>query len=120
MARPLRRARHRRLRKHRRRSLPRRERRPSLLPTPEATVAPDTQRVTVHPADVREPIPLALHHLPVAFTFGFFAEHDGLVIVDPTVKEEAVMGSELVVVLNAHNELCAVQKGGGSAVNPPR
>ena len=28
------------------------------------------------------------------------------------------MGSELVVVLNAHNELCAVQKGGGSAVNP--
>lgn len=85
---------------------------------PEATVAPDTQRVTVHPADVREPIPLALHHLPVAFTFGFFAEHDGLVIVDPTVKEEAVMGSELVVVLNAHNELCAVQKGGGSAVNP--
>ena len=117
MARPLRRARHRRLRKHRRRFLAANA---ALLSfrRPEATVAPDTQRVTVHPADVREPIPLALHHLPVAFTFGFFAEHDGLVIVDPTVKEEAVMGSELVVVLNAHNELCAVQKGGGSAVNP--
>ena len=59
---------------------------------PEATVSPDTQRVTVHSADVREPIPLALHHLPVAVTFGFFAEQDGLVVVDPTVNEEMVIG----------------------------
>ena len=64
---------------------------------PEATVNPETQRVTVHPADVREPVPLALHHLPVAITFGFFAEQDGLVIVDPSVKEEMVIGSDLVV-----------------------
>ena len=43
---------------------------------------------------------------------------DGLVIVDPSVKEEMVIGSDLVVVLNAHNELCAIQKGGGCAVAP--
>ena len=79
---------------------------------PEATVSPDTQLITVHPADVREPVPLALHHLPVAITFGFFAEQDGLVIADPTVNEEMVVGSDLVVVLNAHDELCAVQYGG--------
>lgn len=85
---------------------------------PEATVSPDTQLITVHPADVREPVPLALHHLPVAVTFGFFAEQDGLVIADPTVNEEMVVGSDLVVVLNAHDELCAVQYGGECAVNP--
>ena len=85
---------------------------------PEATVSPDTQLITVHPADVREPVPLALHHLPVAITFGYFAEQDGLVIADPTVNEEMVIGSELVVVLNAHDELCAVRFGGEVAVNP--
>ena len=85
---------------------------------PEATVSPDTQLITVHPADVREPVPLALHHLPVAITFGYFAEQDGLVITDPTVNEEMVIGSELVVVLNAHDELCAVRYGGEVAVNP--
>ena len=35
---------------------------------PEATVDPQTQRVVIHPADAREPVPLALHHLPVAVT----------------------------------------------------
>ena len=83
---------------------------------PEATVDPSTQLVTVHPADAREPIPLALHHLPIAVKFGFFAEHEGLLIVDPLVDEEAVMASSLIVVLNAHGELCAVQKGGGVGV----
>jgi exosome complex component RRP45 len=85
---------------------------------PEATVDPQTQRVVIHPADAREPVPLALHHLPVAVTFGFFAESEGLVVMDPSVREEAVLGSDLIVVLNAHGELCALRKGGGCAVDP--
>jgi exosome complex component RRP45 len=85
---------------------------------PEATVSPETRRVVVHSAETREPIPLALRHLPVAVTFGFFEEHDGVLIVDPTIKEETVAGGEMVVVLNAHDELCAVHKGGGCAVAP--
>jgi exosome complex component RRP45 len=85
---------------------------------PEATVDPQTQRVVIHPADAREPVPLALHHLPVAVTFGFFAESEGLVVMDPSVREEAVLGSDLIVVLNAHDELCALRKGGGCAVDP--
>ena len=85
---------------------------------PEATVSPETRRVVVHPAATREPVALALRHLPVAVTFGFFEEHDGLLIVDPTIKEETVSGGEMVVVLNAHDELCAVHKGGGCAVAP--
>jgi exosome complex component RRP45 len=85
---------------------------------PEATVSPETRRVVVHPAATREPVALALRHLPVAVTFGFFEETDGLLILDPTVKEEAVSGGEMVVVLNARDELCAVHKGGGCAVAP--
>ena len=85
---------------------------------PEATVSPETRRVVVHSAATREPVALALRHLPVAVTFGFFEEHDGLLIVDPTIKEETVSGGEMVVVLNAHDELCAVHKGGGCAVAP--
>ena len=54
---------------------------------PEATVNPETQRVTVHPADVREPVPLALHHLPVAITFGFFAEQDGRALHSSSRRE---------------------------------
>ena len=68
-------------------------------------MSPETRRVVVHPAATREPVALALRHLPVAVTFGFFEETDGLLIVDPTVKEEAVSGGEMVVVLNARRAL---------------
>ena len=43
---------------------------------PDVTVGPgetgDVQAVTVHSPDVREPVPLSLHHLPLAVTFAFF------------------------------------------------
>ena len=84
---------------------------------PEATVSNETRQVIIHPATVREPVPLAIRHTPLAVTFGFFEEpNDGLIIMDPTVKEEKVSDGEMVVVLNAHDELCAVHKGGGVGV----
>ena len=43
---------------------------------PDVTVGPgetgDVQAVTVHSPDVREPVPLSIHHLPLAVTFAFF------------------------------------------------
>lgn len=41
---------------------------------PDATVGggPDGQAVTVHSPDVREPLPLSIHHLPVPVSFAFF------------------------------------------------
>lgn len=30
------------------------------------------QAVTVHPPEEREPLPLTIHHLPLAITFGLF------------------------------------------------
>ena len=44
---------------------------------PDASVAPGADgeergAVTLHAPDVREPLPLSLHHLPLAITFGLF------------------------------------------------
>jgi exosome complex component RRP45 len=40
---------------------------------PDCTVGGDnSQDVIIHPPEEREPLPLIIHHLPIAFTFGFF------------------------------------------------
>ena len=39
---------------------------------PDATVDPSTSKVTVHSVDVREPVPLSLHHYPLAVSFALF------------------------------------------------
>eukprot|EP00897_Mesotaenium_endlicherianum_P003395 jgi/Mesen1/3083/ME000183S02134 len=83
---------------------------------PECSVGGDDgQTVTVHPPEVRDPVPLSIHHLPIAVTFAFFNDGDNMVI-DPSLKEEAVMGGRLTFTVNAHGEICAVQKGGGVPV----
>ncbi|CAN6485796.1 unnamed protein product [Victoria cruziana] len=47
---------------------------------PECTLGgEDDQEVIIHPPEVREPIPLTVHHLPIAVTFGFFG--DGEIVV---------------------------------------
>ena len=39
---------------------------------PDATVDASTAAVVVHSPDVREPLPLSLHHTPIAVTFALF------------------------------------------------
>ncbi|BBM97158.1 exosome complex component RRP45 [Marchantia polymorpha subsp. ruderalis] len=75
----------------------------------------DGQEVIVHPPEVREPVSLILHHLPIAVTFAFFADGE-LEALDPSVKEEAVMGGRLTVTVNSQGDVCAIQKGGGVGV----
>ncbi|KAH7277291.1 hypothetical protein KP509_39G044100 [Ceratopteris richardii] len=74
------------------------------------------QEVIIHPPEIREPLPLILHHLPVAVTFAFFGDGD-LVVVDPSYKEELVMKGRLTVTMNVHGDICSVQKGGGVGVS---
>ncbi|CAA6667692.1 unnamed protein product [Spirodela intermedia] len=50
----------------------------------------DAQEVIMHPPEEREPLPLTIHHLPIAVTFGIFNEGNNLMI-DPNHHEEAVM-----------------------------
>ncbi|KAF3668922.1 Protein RRP45A [Capsicum annuum] len=63
---------------------------------------------------VREPLPLIIHHLPIAVTFAFIGEE--LMVIDPTHHEEAVMGGRMSVTLNANGDVCAIQKAGGHGV----
>jgi exosome complex component RRP45 len=65
---------------------------------------------------VREPLALSIHHLPIAVTFGFLGDGD-LLVLDPSLKEELVMGGRLTITINTHGEVCAVQKGGGVGVS---
>ncbi|XP_062173217.1 exosome complex component RRP45A-like [Alnus glutinosa] len=75
----------------------------------------DGQEVIVHPPEVREPLPLIIHHLPIAVTFAFFSNETS-VVIDPTHSEEAVMGGRMTATLNANNDVCAIQKAGGEGV----
>ncbi|KAF8412754.1 hypothetical protein HHK36_000724 [Tetracentron sinense] len=83
---------------------------------PECTLGGENgQEVIVHPPEVKEPLPLIIHHLPVAVTFAFFGDGN-IVVIDPTQNEEAVMGGRMTATLNTNGDVCAVQKAGGEGV----
>ncbi|KAL3620364.1 hypothetical protein CASFOL_035276 [Castilleja foliolosa] len=83
---------------------------------PECTFGgEDGQEVTIHPPEVKEPLPLIVHHLPIAVTFAFIG-NESTVVIDPTHFEEAVMGGRLTATLNTNGDVCAIQKAGGEGV----
>ena len=76
----------------------------------------------------KEPVPLSIHHIPVCVSFGFFDNgysfflfepnlSRNIIIVDPNLKEEAIMDGRMTMTLNSHREICAVQKGGGTPIS---
>lgn len=69
-------------------------------------------KVIVLPIEDKEPLPLSIHHIPVAISFAIF-EDGQIIIVDPNYKEELVMEGKITFTLNSHREICAVQKSGG-------
>ncbi|KAI4354689.1 hypothetical protein L6164_003536 [Bauhinia variegata] len=75
----------------------------------------DGQQVVVHPPEEREPIPLIVHHLPIAVTFGFFS-NENIMVIDPTHHEESVMTGRMTATLNANGDVCAIQKAGGEGI----
>ncbi|CAA7404505.1 unnamed protein product [Spirodela intermedia] len=77
----------------------------------------DAQEVIMHPPEEREPLPLTIHHLPIAVTFGIFNEGNNLMI-DPNHHEEAVMVGRITVIMNSNGEVCAIQKPGGEGLLP--
>ncbi|EEF31262.1 exosome complex component RRP45A [Ricinus communis] len=87
---------------------------------PECTLGgEDGQQVIVHPPEVKEPLPLIVHHLPIAVTFAFFSSEHTMV-VDPTHNEEAVMTGRMTVTVNANGDICSIQKAGGEGVMQSR
>ena len=68
-------------------------------------------------------MPLSIHHIPIAVSFGYFnpPEEDAedgkeVLVVDPSLKEELVMDGRVTLTLNPHQELCGCQKSGGSPI----
>lgn len=70
------------------------------------------------PPQDREPLPLQLHHLPVAVTFALVGPPGNptaspYVLSDPAIQEEAASDGMMTVVVNAQGDICAIQKPGG-------
>ncbi|KAL8487397.1 hypothetical protein ACS0TY_023902 [Phlomoides rotata] len=82
---------------------------------PECSLEEDGQKVIIHKPEVREPLPLIVHHLPIAVTFAFIGS-ESTVVIDPSHFEETVMGGRLTATLNTNGEICAIQKAGGEGV----
>ncbi|XP_076915210.1 exosome complex component RRP45A-like [Bidens hawaiensis] len=89
----------------------------STFRRPECTSGGDDgQELIIHPPDEREPLPLILHHFPIAVTFGFVGQ-ENTVVIDPTHYEAAVMGGSMTATLNTNGDVCAIQKAGGDGVS---
>ncbi|CAG7852324.1 Exosome complex component rrp45 AltName: Full=Ribosomal RNA-processing protein 45 [Serendipita indica DSM 11827] len=103
----------------------------------------DGEEVIVHSPDSRAPLPLAIHHTPICFTFalysyqklsvtkskgtsstteqqsistvpsGSFSTHQTFALLDPILLEETLAHGTLSIALNAQGELCVLQKNGG-------
>ena len=57
------------------------------------TISPETGALEEHPPELREPLPLSLHHLPCTLSFAFFDSAGDLVVLDPSfVEEETALG----------------------------
>lgn len=44
----------------------------------------------------------------------FLYLHSTIMLVDPSLKEELAMDGRITITMNAHREICAVQKAGGA------
>ncbi len=60
-------------------------------------MSPDTGAVEEHAPELREPLPLALHHLPVVVAFAFFEGAGELVVLDPSAVEESAAEGVMTV-----------------------
>ena len=64
---------------------------------PEVTISPETGLLEEHSRELREPLPLSLHHLPVTIAFAFFDDNGELVVLDPSLAEEQTSAGAMLV-----------------------
>lgn len=87
---------------------------------PDVTVT--GKEVRVHSVDEREPVPLPVHHIPLAVSFALFGAgkpyEPDIVVMDPVKKEEIASGGSLSFAFNAQGEVCGVYKAGGLPLQP--
>ncbi|PWN46913.1 putative RRP45-exosome complex exonuclease [Violaceomyces palustris] len=95
--------------------------------------------VRLYSVEERVPVPLAIHHTPLCVTFSLFnldrpskplsgsgqeqEESSGLdygntvSLMDPSLTEEILADSKLVLVLNSQKEICVLDKAGGAPLD---
>ena len=89
---------------------------------PEVSV--EGEKVTVYGLREREPVKLALQHMPFCVSFSLYEEaggkagNDAVVLVDANLSEEQVRDGEVVVSMNRHGEVCQIAKYGGCGIDP--
>lgn len=92
----------------------------ALLHARHPDVSVSGRDVVVHSMDEREPVPLPVHHVPVASTFAVFpageAAGEDVVVLDPTRREEFAAAGAITLAFNAQGEVCAVYKAGGAPI----
>eukprot|EP01006_Ploeotia_vitrea_P019920 TRINITY_DN52174_c0_g1_i2.p1 TRINITY_DN52174_c0_g1~~TRINITY_DN52174_c0_g1_i2.p1 ORF type:complete len:326 (+),score=55.53 TRINITY_DN52174_c0_g1_i2:39-1016(+) len=81
---------------------------------PEVTIQ-QGNKITLHSVDAKNPVPLSIHHVPVVVSVALLNNGE-LLFVDPSRQEEAVVEGVVVVGMNAHEEICVMEKSGGAAV----
>lgn len=94
----------------------------SLLHARRPDVTVSGQEVRIHTMDEREPVPLPIHHIPLAATFALFGggkpyEPDTAVL-DPTKLEQAASNGSVSFSFNGQGEVCGVFKAGGIPLVP--
>ncbi|XP_054271689.1 uncharacterized protein LOC128992238 isoform X2 [Macrosteles quadrilineatus] len=75
------------------------------------------EQVIIHSNMERDPLPITLHHHPVAVAFAIFNNGDQ-VIADPTMTEERVAQAQLVMAVNMYRELCGLHLSGSALAAP--
>lgn len=87
---------------------------------PDITVT--GREVRVHSLDEREPVPLPVHHVPLAVTFALFGPgrpyEPDVAVLDPVKVEEISAAGALSFAFNAQGEVCGVYKAGGLPLHP--
>eukprot|EP00033_Pygsuia_biforma_P002395 GCRY01002653.1.p1 GENE.GCRY01002653.1~~GCRY01002653.1.p1 ORF type:complete len:299 (+),score=75.42 GCRY01002653.1:223-1119(+) len=61
-------------------------------------------------------VPLSIHHLPIAVTFGVFGEGEHIA-ADPTFKEEQVTNCSITFIQNVQGQTVGIQKSGGEGLS---
>lgn len=78
-------------------------------------------RFIKHAVEEREPLPLMLHHLPIAVSFAHFHPIEGLTdayVVDPNLKETSTAAGALTCVVDPQGNLLNIQKLYGIPLSP--
>ncbi|TIC02463.1 hypothetical protein E3Q17_01426 [Wallemia mellicola] len=82
---------------------------------PDATVIGN--EVTYHSEDERVPVPLAINHTPISFSYVFFDDFDNAVL-DPTALESQLSSATFTITTTPQKEVLTITKNGGTTFAP--